>query len=120
MSWSTDGRDLFATANTDLIVAVSVHSGDPGSAGTDDEWTGGGYSRQSPVWDAADGGTVGLDEPLEFAGPPLTDAAYVGLWAAGGVFVGAVARGSGDAASNAAGEYTLASLTLTVPATITA
>jgi hypothetical protein len=120
MAWSTAGRNARADATAALIAEVSLHTGDPGAAGTDNEWSGDGYTRQAPAYDPADAGVAELDGPIPFDGPALTNAAWFGLWAAGPVFLGAVERASGDAASNAAGEYSVVTLSINADATITA
>lgn len=118
MAWSTAGRNARATATAAMIDSVSLHDDDPGSAGTDNEWTGGGYSRQTPSWGSASNGVVGLSSALEFTGPALETAAYIGLWD-DTTFLGSVARGSGDAAANAAGEYNVTALNIDATGTIT-
>lgn len=55
---------VLATANSaadhwaSLGATYSLHTGNPGSAGTANEATGGGYSRQTTTWGAASGGVV--------------------------------------------------------------
>lgn len=109
MAWSIAGRNARADQVAALIDEVSLHTGDPGQSGTTGEWTGGGYTRISPTYNPATDGIATLVSPLDFAGPPLTEAAYFGLWN-GTTFLGAVPRGAGDAASNAAGEYSITRL----------
>jgi hypothetical protein len=109
MSWATAGRNKRADATAALITAVSLHTGDPGGSGTSNEWSGGGYARQTPSFAAASGGAADLSAAMAFTGPAATTAAYVGLWQ-GSTFLGSFARSSGDAASNAAGEYNVTSL----------
>lgn len=112
MPWSTAGLNARAAAAAALVTAVSVHSGDPGAAGANNEWSGGGYTRQAPSYGAPAGGVADLDAPLAFTGPALTNASHFGLWA-GATFLGGFARSGGDAASNAAGEYSLTSAAIT-------
>jgi hypothetical protein len=118
MAWSTNGRNARAEATADLIVSCSLHTADPGASGTDAEWSGGGYSRQVPAFGSASGGVVGLSTAMEFSGPSETNAAFLGLWGTGPTFLGAVARTSGDAASNAAGEYNVTQLNINADGTI--
>lgn len=47
-----------ATAWADLGDEYSLHTGNPGSSGTANEATGGGYSRQTTTWGSASGGKV--------------------------------------------------------------
>jgi hypothetical protein len=120
MAWSTAGRNARAEATGALIANVSLHTGDPGASGTDNEWTGGGYARQSVTFGSATNGVVTNTAPLEFTGPASTTAAYAGFWATGPTFLGAVARTSGDAAANAEGQYNISTLTVTATGDITA
>jgi hypothetical protein len=49
-----------------------------------------------------------------------TTAAWFSLWATGSVFIGAVQRTAGDAAANAAGEFSITQLDVDADADITA
>ncbi|MFP3907125.1 MAG: hypothetical protein ACLFRV_03945 [Acidimicrobiales bacterium] len=124
MAWSDDGMKERADAVAALFDEVSLHTGDPGSSGTANEWSGGGYARQSPSYDAAtiDGSTAvaSLSSAMSFTGPANEDAAYVGLWGTGSVFLGSVARSGGDASANAAGEYNVTKLDVTATGDIVA
>jgi hypothetical protein len=119
MAWSTAGRNARADATAALISAVGMHTGDPGASGTDNEWSGGAYARQAPAYAAASGGAAALSAPLAFEGPSAAAAAFVSLWN-GATFLGSVARASGDAAANAAGEYNVNNLTVNADGTISA
>jgi hypothetical protein len=120
MAWSTAGRNQRANATAALIAAVGLHTGDPGGSGTSNEWTGGGYARQAPTYDAAASGIASLDAPMDFTGPASTTAAWFSLWGTGSVFLGSVQRTAGDAAANAAGEYSITQLDVDADADITA
>lgn len=50
--------NLMATYWATLGNTYSLHTGNPGAAGTANEASGGGYSRQSTVWGTAAGGVV--------------------------------------------------------------
>jgi len=119
MAWSEVGQNKRATATAALITAVSLHTGDPGAAGTTNEVSGGGYARQTPSFGTASGGVVGLTANLEYSGPAETGVAYAGFWD-GSDFLGSVQRTSGDAAFNAAGEYNITQLNVTSTGVITA
>jgi hypothetical protein len=116
MAWSTTGRNQRAEAVADLVTSVSLHTADPGASGATAEWSGGGYTRETPAWGAAASGVVDLSAPLNFTGPASTAAAFIGLWGTGPTFLGSFARSSGDAAANAAGEYNVTSLPITASA----
>ena len=96
---------------------ISLHSGDPGAAGTANEVTGGGYARGAVTFNAASGGERLLSADETFSTPASQSVTYFGFWeAAGPTFKGSVAA-SGDTAANSAGEYvvkgTTTKLTLT-------
>lgn len=67
------------------FVELSLHTGNPGSTGTN-EVTGGEYDRQDITWDAASGASVSMSDPVQFAVPDGTKVTHVGLWDGGGVF----------------------------------
>ena len=87
------------------VDAVSLHDGDPGAAGTDNEVSGGGYSRQTPTFNAASSAERELDSDLNFTCTAATGATYFGLWDST-TFLGGFAI-TGDQAFNSAGEFTL-------------
>ena len=96
---------------------MSLHSGDPGAAGTDNELSGGGYARAACTFAAADASARALSTAVDFTCTALTPVTYVGIWHndVADVFLGSVAL-TGDQAANADGEYqvtTATSLTLT-------
>ncbi len=73
---------LLAASDVD---AISLHSGDPGTAGTANEISGSGYARPSVAFDAASGGVrpLSADEPV--SGPASQSVTHLGFWA-GSVF----------------------------------
>jgi len=85
---------------------MSLHTDDPGSSGTSNEVSGGGYSRQAATFAAASSGERALDDDVDFVGPADEDATWIGLWEDGDpdVFKGRVAL-SGDVAFNSSGEF---------------
>ena len=118
MAWSTEGQDQRAEATAALIDEISLHSGDPGGSGTDNEVSGNGYARLSPSFGSASSGAV-TATPLDFDTPSEQSVNYIGLWDVGGNFLGSAQRTSGDSAANVAGEYTV-NITLTASGTISA
>jgi len=58
---------------------ASLHTGDPGSNGSN-EVSGGGYTRQSITWGSASDGIVETSSPVTFNVPGDTTVYYVGLW----------------------------------------
>lgn len=105
MAWSTAGRNARADATAGLVTHLSLHSADPGTTGAN-EVTGGGYARLVPTYTAAASGVADLSAPLDFSTPASQTVSHLGMWA-GTTFLGGWARTSGDAAANAAGEYTV-------------
>lgn len=51
-------KNSMANAWAALGNTYSLHTGDPGGAGTANEASGGGYSRQTTTWGSASGGVV--------------------------------------------------------------
>lgn len=108
---------LTDATKTQLLAAftateVRLHSDDPTAAGTENEITGNGYTRLTPVYEAVDADTIDIT-PLEFAGPALDPVWGYSIW--DGETVKAVtARSGGDAAFNAAGEYILQSAAISL------
>ncbi|WP_280441182.1 phage tail fiber protein [Nocardia brasiliensis] len=58
MSSTAAVKNSMADRWASLGATYSLHTGDPGAAGTANEATGGGYARQSTTWGAAVAGTV--------------------------------------------------------------
>ena len=59
---------------------VSLHIGDPGTTGAN-ELSGGGYARETPVWNAASGGQVQAVATFDV---PISTISHVGIWDSGG------------------------------------
>ena len=79
---------------------VGWHTGDPGSAGTANEATGGGYARPTLTWtDAGDEGALGASLQPATVGVAYADGnvdlaaedyTWLSLWSASNVFLGRV------------------------------
>lgn len=91
---------------------MRLHSADPTVAGTENEITGNGYARLTPVYEAVDADTIDIT-PLEFAGPALEPVWGYTLWD-GATLKAVTARTGGDAAFNAAGEYIIESAAISL------
>lgn len=85
---------------------ISLHDGDPGSAGTDNEISGNGYARKSGSFGAASNGVRALSTAVDFAGPANQSVTYYGLWQ-NSTFKGGFEITTGDVSFNASGEYQL-------------
>ena len=92
-----------------LATSASLHSADPGATGINETTAG----RQTVTWTGAATGDIAISAQENFTGGGASAACtYVGLWnGAGTVFYGGFAL-TGDQTFNAAGEYTLETLTL--------
>lgn len=94
---------------------ISLHTGDPGSSGTANEVSGGGYARQSATFGAAAGGARALSAPVEFSGPASGSVTWIGIWQSGSPDTfKARAPLTGDTSFNSAGEFILVSATLSL------
>lgn len=97
---------------------ISLHTADPGVGGANEDAT---VVRQAAGWNAASGGDIAISSARNFTGGTASGACtHVGLWSNGtngtGTFYGGYAL-SGDQAFNAAGEYTVNTLTVNGSAT---
>lgn len=79
------GLDAMAGA----ITSVSIHTDDPGATGAN-EVSGGSYTRQTPSWAAASGGSVSTDSNLTFDIPGGNTTEYAGLWSSGPTWEGSI------------------------------
>lgn len=107
MATTTVFKNLLLAASD--INTLSLHSGDPGGAGTSNEVTGGGYARQSCTFAAAADGARALSANVDFSAPANQSITYLGFWAS------STFRGSkvltGDLSANSAGQYRITTAT---------
>lgn len=111
MALNAAGLQLGAAGIAAGLGYVSLHTNTPGAAGDQNVIAGGRFAVDL----VASGGNIALDAPVEATGlTPLATVAHIGFWSAstGGTYYGSAARSSGDAAVNAAGEYTLTAVTI--------
>lgn len=105
----------FATAAKNTMLdalgpdLISLHDGDPGGSGTSNEISGGSYARVAATFSAASSGERALASDVDFVCTALTGVTHFGVWDAS-VFLGSGTL-TGDAAFNAAGEYTVKATT---------
>lgn len=116
MGLNAAALDIAGEAVAAAITHVSFHTGAPGAAGTTNVIAGGRF----PIDVDSTNGNLSIAAPVNATG--LTAAAavgYVGFWTAitGGTYLGDAQRTTGDAAVNAAGEYTLNSLSIPASST---
>jgi len=74
-------------------ITMSLHTGDPGTAG-DNEVTGGSYARQTVSYAAASGGSVGNSATATFANLPAATVTHAGFWKNGQFCQGAALTAS--------------------------
>lgn len=77
------------TAKNTMLDAITpavmkLHTGDPGTGGTANEYAGGSYSAQSCAYDAAASGARQLTADVTFAGVSGESATWASVWTAGG------------------------------------
>lgn len=102
--------NLMAEALAAAATHASLHTADPGTAGTNETTA----ARQPIAWDAAANGDLTLTGTEAFTGGAANGACtHVGLWSAvtGGTFYGGFPL-TGDQTFNANGEYTLNDITI--------
>lgn len=112
MALNDTALNVMADHLTSLVGHLSLHSADPGAAGTLNETS---AARQVPTWTAAtNGGDFDLAAAVNFTGGAASGACtFVGLWSADDTtFYGSYAL-TGDQTFNAAGEYTVNTITET-------
>lgn len=100
-----------ANAGANAITHVSLHTADPGIAGTTAVIAGGRFAIDLN----ATSGDISLASAVEAVGlTALAAVAFLGFWSAstGGTYYGSAPRSTGDAAVNAAGEYTITGVTI--------
>ncbi len=108
MATTTAFKNLLLNASD--IDTLSLHSGDPGAAGTANEVTGGGYVRKNGVFAAATNAARALSADVDFSTPANQSVTYIGFWA-GSVFRGSKAV-TGDLSANASGQYRITNTTV--------
>lgn len=110
LSLVDDAKNDLAEFFGTQVDAISLHSASPGTTGANEL---SGTTRQTPVWELDAVGELVLSAAEDFTGAtPLTNVTHLGLWL-GGVFRGHITRTSGDAATNAAGEYSVSGVSVT-------
>jgi hypothetical protein len=62
------------------ITQLSLHTGNPGTDGTSNEYSGGNYARRSCTFDAAADGKRKLSQAVVFSGTPDDTVSWLGFW----------------------------------------
>lgn len=109
MGLSNSGRNVGLDAIGDVGLYVSLHTGDPGTDGSN-EVSGGSpaYARKQVTWADASSGSMALSSSVTFDVPGSTTVKYYGVWSAAtsGTFYGGGAL-SADESFGAQGTYEL-------------
>jgi hypothetical protein len=110
MALNTAALNAEATTLATDAAYLSLHTADPGATGTNETSA----ARVAAAWGGASGGAITTSSKNFTGGAASGACTYVGLWSAStaGTFYGGFAL-SGDQTFNAAGQYTLTSLTIT-------
>ncbi len=66
--------------NALTINRLSLHTGNPGAAGTDNVYSGGGYTYQAATFAPAADGKRELSSAVVFQGVPEATVSWVGFW----------------------------------------
>jgi hypothetical protein len=105
---SDSGRNAYLDGFTDAAVFASLHTADPGTAGTA-EVSGSPYTREAITWGAASAGTVSSSAEIVFDVPAST-ITFLGFWSAStaGTFYGSRALDTSQTYATD-GTYTIAS-----------
>ena len=86
MAFTTVSKDTAVDALTDLGNYISLHTGDPGTVGSN-EVSGGSYARQATTWGASSSGTAAGSQ-VTFSSVPSGSYTHYGVFTAqtGGTF----------------------------------
>lgn len=109
MPLNNTALNLEANALAGAALYLSLHSADPGATGTAETTA----ARVAAAWPGAANGDLTVSNKNFTGGAANGACTFVGLWSAatGGTFYGGFAL-TGDQTFNAAGQYTLTSLTI--------
>lgn len=114
MALTNDAKHVMLDALAAVALRVSIHTADPGAAGTNAEVTGGTYARQAVTWNAASGGNLDSSNQPVFNIPSGNTITHFGLWnTAGTTHYGSNALSASEAFSSD-GTYTLTDLDITL------
>lgn len=116
MALNDAALNFAADAMAGVITHIQIHTAQPDASGSNESTA----ARQAITWNNAANGDVAMAAAEGFTGgAPSGPAPYLGFWAGagpGGTFYGWVPI-TGDQTFNAAGEYTVNTLTLNGSAT---
>lgn len=109
MPLNNTALNVEADALRAVATHLSLHTADPGTTGTSESTAG----RVAAAWPAASNGDLTVSNKNFTGGAASGPCTWVGLWSAStaGTFYGGFQL-TGDVTFNAAGQYTLTSLTI--------
>lgn len=114
MALNAAALDIAGEAIRAAAVGASLHTADPGAAGTSNTIAGG----RAAITLVSTDGNLTLSAPVAKTGLTASaTVAFIGLWTTsttGGTYLGSVPRTTGDSNVNASGEYTID--TISIPA----
>lgn len=113
MALNTTALNAGATGIAGVALYISLHSALPDGSGSNATT----HARVAASWGAASGGAVSVTNKNFTGGAASGAVTYVGFWSAltGGTYYGSQAiPGGNDLTSNAAGAYTLNTVSITL------
>lgn len=115
MAANTEALNRACDGIASTVTQLSLHTGAPGAAGTDNELSGGSYTREAVTYAAASSGTADFTTDPEFgAGSIESTVTTVGFWA-GSTYLGSATLSANKTISGS-DTLTLTSAPITVSA----
>lgn len=108
---------LDGTGSTNVIPDVSLHTGDPGTTGANENANSGSYARQACSWNAAASGAKTNSSTLTFTTGGSTAVTYFGTWSSATYGAGNYAIGGALASSVTAVTIVIAAGAISIGAT---
>lgn len=108
---------LDGTGSTNVVPNVSLHVGDPGTTGANENANSGSYARQACSWNAASGGAKTNSTSLTFTTGGTVAVTHFGTWSSATYAAGTYAIGGALASSVTAVTITVAAGALSIAAT---
>lgn len=86
MALNNTAKNLMLDSLASNLLLLSLHSGDPGATGANNEISGGtpAYARKAITWNSAASGALDSSSQPEFDVPSGVTVAYVGYWSSDG------------------------------------
>ena len=107
---------LAGVGSTNVIPFVSLHVGDPGTTGANENANSGSYARQACSWNTASGGSMTNSSSLTFSTGGTVAVTHFGTWSSATYGAGNYAIGWALTASVTATSITIAAGAITLSA----